>query len=158
MGRAVALARSTLSAFFTGARPISRGNLELIVEYLGGDVAQAEALRRKAVPAWSERGAAGAETVADSLAAQLLPAGALAPGALRPDVLGPDALDAAARLELLVFTTATNELNRPDRLYGRDEVTASIDVLLDAGEHVLLYGLGGSGKTALAATIADRRV
>lgn len=34
MGRAVALAPSTLSAFFTGARLIGRGNLELVVEHL----------------------------------------------------------------------------------------------------------------------------
>ena len=46
MGRAVSLAPSTLSAFFTGARLIGRGSLERLVEHLGGDVEAAERLRR----------------------------------------------------------------------------------------------------------------
>src|SRR5262249_47243435 len=54
LGRAVALAPSTLSAFFTGRRLINRGNLELVVEYLGGNVPYAESLRRRAAPAWAD--------------------------------------------------------------------------------------------------------
>src|SRR5215813_4552247 len=53
IGRDVALAPSTLSAFFTGARLISRGNLELVVSHLGGDVERAERLRRKAATDWN---------------------------------------------------------------------------------------------------------
>jgi hypothetical protein len=49
IGAAVRLAPSTLSAFFTGSRLPTAGNLRLIVTHLGGDVTRAEELRRAAV-------------------------------------------------------------------------------------------------------------
>ncbi|MGH3798270.1 MAG: toll/interleukin-1 receptor domain-containing protein [Pseudonocardiaceae bacterium] len=55
IGRAVSLAPSTLSAFFTGARLISKGYLAFLVEHLGGDTARAERLRRKAATEWNVR-------------------------------------------------------------------------------------------------------
>ncbi|WP_435186941.1 NACHT domain-containing protein [Streptomyces sp. bgisy126] len=51
LGRQVGLAPSTLSPFFTGRRPISRGNLHLVVEALDGDPAKAERLRKRAAAA-----------------------------------------------------------------------------------------------------------
>jgi ABC-type branched-subunit amino acid transport system ATPase component len=39
---------------------------------------------------------------------------------------------------------------------GRDELIGSVETYLKAGERVLLQGLGGSGKTALAATVAAK--
>jgi len=50
IGRAVALARSTVAAFFNGTRLIGRGNLELVVEHLGGDVVHAERFDER--PPW----------------------------------------------------------------------------------------------------------
>ena len=55
MGRAVGLAASTLAPFFTGTRLIGKGNLELLVEFLGGDTAKAERLRKKAAVEWDTR-------------------------------------------------------------------------------------------------------
>jgi tetratricopeptide (TPR) repeat protein len=45
----------------------------------------------------------------------------------------------------------------PRKLIGRDELLAEVGDLLDDNERVLLRGFGGTGKTALAATlVADR--
>ena len=135
MGRAVALAPSTLSAFFTGARIIGRGNLELLIEHLDGDVTHAEMLRRRAATARnSDPSPRRAVTVSAD----------------------PDQ-DSGNRVELIVFEEPVNRLNRPERLIGRDDIVADVHRLLDLGERVLLHGLGGSGKTALAATIGDSR-
>jgi NB-ARC domain/Tetratricopeptide repeat len=144
MGKEVALAPSTLSAFFTGTRLISRGNLELLVSHLGGDVERAEQLRRKAVTAWY---AAGAHRPASGTAGHDVP---------KPTPV--DESQAAERVDVIVYDTPVNKLNRPEQLLGRADLSAQVHTLLDAGQRVLLYGLAGSGKTALAATVADARV
>jgi tetratricopeptide (TPR) repeat protein len=133
IGRAVALAPSTLSGFFTAARRISRGNLELIVEHLGGDVAHAETLRRAAAAEWDGRPAERRSRT-----------GAALPG------------EPAARLEVVLFDSSVNTLNRPEHLIGRDHLAAELQRLLAERRRVLLHGMGGAGKTALAATVADR--
>jgi DNA-binding SARP family transcriptional activator/energy-coupling factor transporter ATP-binding protein EcfA2 len=46
----------------------------------------------------------------------------------------------------------------PEKLVGRDDLVGSIEACLHKGERVLLQGLGGSGKTALAATVAARHL
>jgi tetratricopeptide (TPR) repeat protein len=43
-------------------------------------------------------------------------------------------------------------------LIGRKELCDSIHTFLDQSKHVLLHGLAGAGKTALAATIADEHI
>src|SRR2546421_1737034 len=48
VAKAVGLVAGTVSAFFTGARPIGPERLAAIVEYLGGDARHAEKLRRAA--------------------------------------------------------------------------------------------------------------
>lgn len=58
IGRATALAPSTLSGYFTGRRLITRGALELLAMYLGGDPAKAERLRRRAATERNNRGTA----------------------------------------------------------------------------------------------------
>jgi len=136
IGRALALAPSTLSAFFTGARLISRGNLELLVEHLEGDMRHAELLRRRAAAEWM--GGNGSEQ--------------------RPVMLSELDISSGSRLDIVVYAAPVNTLNRPDRLVGRDDLIDRVDQLLDGNERVMLHGLGGSGKTALAATVADRRV
>jgi tetratricopeptide (TPR) repeat protein len=158
IGREVALAPSTLSAFFTGARLISRGNLELVVSHLGGDAERAERLRRKAATAWNaERGTTRGP----------YDAGELRRGPARAVTVGPVAAqpaaamvptDASDRLDIILFDAPVNKLNRPDQLLGRESLITDVARLLDSGEAVLLYGLAGSGKTAAAATIADRWV
>ena len=44
----------------------------------------------------------------------------------------------------------------PSKLIGRDELLSKVDSLLTENERVLLHGFGGAGKTALAATLADK--
>jgi len=158
IGREVALAPSTLSAFFTGARLISKGNLELVVEHLAGDVEKAEKLRKKAAPAWNaERESQRGLGEAGELRAPSVQGGAVesAESQSAPLVVPSDA---TARLDIVLFDSPVNKLNRPAELLGREPLMADVDRLLDQGEAVLLYGLGGSGKTAAAATISDRRV
>ncbi len=46
----------------------------------------------------------------------------------------------------------------PRRLIGRDDLIDEIEMLLEDGARVLLQGLGGSGKSALAATIAAQYI
>lgn len=55
MGGAVGLAASTVAPFFTGTRLISEGNLKLLVQYLDGDTAKAERLRKKSAVEWDTR-------------------------------------------------------------------------------------------------------
>lgn len=52
----------------------------------------------------------------------------------------------------------TGNLRRPPRLFGFLNTVPEINSYLDQGEHVLITGYGGTGKTALAATIADMRI
>jgi tetratricopeptide (TPR) repeat protein len=201
IGKALALAPSTLSAFFTGARLIGRGNLELLVEHLDGDVGEAEKLRRRASAAWHDAVPTPAGIVAvPSLAgivAAPTPAGTVAAAtsiavaagsteatsaatstvtsstttAVMSLAMAADQTTAAAttypvvppaasgsRLDIVCYTTPTNTLNRPDQLIGRSAMADRVDTLLDSGRRVMLHGMGGAGKTALAATIADRRV
>ena len=47
---------------------------------------------------------------------------------------------------------------QPETLFGRDELVAEVNGLLDKGKRVLLQGFGGMGKTALAAYIASDRI
>jgi tetratricopeptide (TPR) repeat protein len=136
IGRALALAPSTLSAFFTGARLIGRGNLELLVEHLEGDTRHAEILRRKAVASWEGRAADHTPVV--------------------PAVEFPD--ETGSRLDIVRYNSPVNTLNRPERLIGRDDLAEHVHQLLDDGGRVMLHGLAGSGKTALAAAIADQRI
>ncbi|MBO3740155.1 AfsR/SARP family transcriptional regulator [Actinoplanes flavus] len=65
---------------------------------------------------------------------------------------------AAARLDLVVYRTPGNRLNRPAELVGRHEPVAEVNAALDDGRPVLLHGLAGMGKTAIAATVADERL
>src|SRR5262249_17929909 len=117
MGRAVALAPSTLSAFFTGKRMISQGNLELLVVHLGGDTQRAERLRRKAATAWnSGRGEQTRPPVPRARSGRRL-------GDLLPDP-ADGSLEAApsdmARLDIVVFDGPDNLVNRPSQLVGRE--------------------------------------
>lgn len=49
-------------------------------------------------------------------------------------------------------------ITKPVKLFGHSRLLPQIDKLLDEGKHVLLTGYGGTGKTALAATLADNRL
>jgi DNA-binding SARP family transcriptional activator/ABC-type lipoprotein export system ATPase subunit len=55
----------------------------------------------------------------------------------------------------LVLRDATTIPYKADRLFGREPILAEIQTQLQNGERILLQGLGGSGKTALAAAIAE---
>jgi tetratricopeptide (TPR) repeat protein len=154
IGRAVALAPSTLSAFFTGARLIGRGNLELVVEHLGGEIELAESLRRKAATAWNT----ARESPADAGDVGEMSQQAIVDSARGGPAPVDASWDAPSRLDIVLYDSPVNKLNRPAELLGRESLMAEVDGLLDQGEQILLYGLGGGGKTAAAATIADRRV
>lgn len=49
-------------------------------------------------------------------------------------------------------------LHKPSQLIGRDSQITQLCDHLVSGDHVLLTGYGGTGKTALAATVADARI
>src|SRR5262245_3151788 len=59
---------------------------------------------------------------------------------------------------LLDVYDAPEDKRRPPELIGREPLIDEINSALDARKRVLLHGLGGNGKTALAATVADGRV
>ncbi len=140
IAKAVGLVAGTVSAFFTGARPIGPERLAAIVEYLGGDAQYAEKLRRAAATVRNDRRAGRP--------------------AARSDLGWTAAVDAdsTTRLDVILFDTAMNRLNQPELMVGRQHMIETVNAWLDANGRVLLYGLGGAGKTALAATIADRRI
>jgi tetratricopeptide (TPR) repeat protein len=50
------------------------------------------------------------------------------------------------------------KIHRPRQLFGREELLAEANFLLDKVNRVLLCGFTGLGKTALAATIVDKRI
>jgi tetratricopeptide (TPR) repeat protein len=150
IGKAVGLVAGTVSAFFTGARPIGPERLAAIVEYLGGDAKHGEKLRRAAA---TDRNDRRVERPA--------PAPAPAPAPVpRADLGWTSAVDAdsTTRLDVILFDTAVNRLNQPELMVGRQHMIETVNAWLDANGRVLLYGLGGAGKTSLAATIADRRI
>jgi DNA-binding SARP family transcriptional activator/energy-coupling factor transporter ATP-binding protein EcfA2 len=64
---------------------------------------------------------------------------------------------ALARLDAILYEKPENR-NRPERLFGRQEMVEQVNLLLDQGKQVLLSGMAGAGKTALAATISDQRI
>ncbi len=146
IAKAVGLVAGTVSAFFTGARPIGPERLKAVVEYLGGDTGHAEKLRRAAATSRNDRRAGRPAAVASPV--------------LRPDLGWTAAVDAdsTTRLDVILFDSAVNRLNRPELMVGRQDTIETVSSWLDVGGRVLLYGLGGAGKTALAATIADRRI
>ena len=134
IGKAVGLVAGTVSAFFTGARPIGPERLQAIVAFLDGDPAHAEVLRRAAATVRNDR-----RSVPEK------------PGW----TAGPEG---TTRLDVILFDTAVNRLNRPELMVGRQRMIEAVSSRLDDGGRVLLHGLGGAGKTAIAATIADRSV
>jgi len=52
----------------------------------------------------------------------------------------------------------SGNVRKPSALFGFDALIHEIDQQLDQGQHVLITGYGGTGKTALAATVADQRI
>ena len=72
--------------------------------------------------------------------------------------LPPTEPDAPGAQSALVLRAADDVPSRPDKLIGRDALLADVNALLDRGQRVLLQGLGGMGKTSLAAEIAARRI
>lgn len=148
IAKAVGLVSGTVSAFFTGARPIGPERLRAVVEYLGGDVEWAEKLRRAAA---TERN--------DRRGEQPAPTPSAASPAVRSEAGWAAAeADGTTRLDVILFDAAANKLNRPELMVGRQRIIETVNAWLDAAGRVLLHGLGGAGKTALAATIADRRI
>src|SRR4051794_6195494 len=137
ISKAVGLVPGTVSAFFTGARPIGPERLAAIVDCLGGDRGKAERLRRAAATDRNDRRAGAAPKPRGWTAA-------VAEG------------DGTTRLDVILFDAATNRLNRPELMVGRQGVIEEVGAALAAGGRVLLHGLGGAGKTAIAATVADR--
>ncbi|RIK34866.1 MAG: hypothetical protein DCC55_32035, partial [Chloroflexi bacterium] len=49
-------------------------------------------------------------------------------------------------------------VDAPRQLIGRDYLLVRIHAALDRGSRLLLYGLAGVGKTAIAAVVADQRI
>ncbi len=64
----------------------------------------------------------------------------------------------SGELDAVLATLPDDVPGRPEKLIGRDDLMIEVNSLLDKGKRVLLQGMGGMGKTALAATIAADRV
>jgi len=64
----------------------------------------------------------------------------------------------AARGRALLYRRAEDIPAKPAILFGRDEMLEAAGGFLEDARHVLLTGYGGTGKSALAATIAARRI
>ena len=62
------------------------------------------------------------------------------------------------QLDVVLYERPENRFNRPERLVGRQQLLGQINQALDLGKPVLVYGMAGTGKTAVAATIADGRL
>jgi tetratricopeptide (TPR) repeat protein len=56
------------------------------------------------------------------------------------------------------FYEKADKVYKPEQLFGRYDLLFKVVALLDEAKRVLLFGFGGVGKTALAATIADQRI
>jgi tetratricopeptide (TPR) repeat protein len=139
IGKNVKLATTTVWGYFAGVRLVPEEHLPRLITFLGGEVGLATRLLRTARTARNE---GTAEVVPQAV--------------VEPQQTGP--ADDTTRLDIWIFTAATNRTNRPSLIVGREEIINSVNVWIDGGERVLLYGLGGCGKTAVAATIADRRI
>jgi tetratricopeptide (TPR) repeat protein len=62
---------------------------------------------------------------------------------------------APRKFDVVVYETVGN-IHKPEKLFGRDHLVSQVNKLLEKPGRVLLFGLAGAGKTALAATIADQ--
>lgn len=60
--------------------------------------------------------------------------------------------------ESIVATIPYQIPNRPKTLIGRDNLLHQVQEQLDNGQNVILQGFPGTGKTAIAATIASRHI
>lgn len=77
---------------------------------------------------------------------------------LRPLVSWPDVVPGLPRESALQIYTRESTFAPRLQLIGRDYLVADIDALLDAGRQVLLYGVGGIGKTSVAQAVVKRRL
>lgn len=151
IGNAVALSPNTISPFFTGARLINRGNLELLVEYLGGDTISAEALRKKAAVEWNDAQASAQNPPRQTIQREvdpLSPATSGRNGAAYTPVVVPKQLPNPPRW----FVGRVDELDR---------LTQNLSIASDGRRGVALsaiVGVGGVGKTALALQWAHQNV
>ncbi len=64
----------------------------------------------------------------------------------------------AGDLTALLLEAEYDVPSRPRRLFGRETLIPDIQARLDAGERVLLQGVGGIGKTSLAAEVVAARL
>ena len=124
--KATGIAPSTVSQYFTGTRMITGGNLELLVDFLGGDTVKAEKLRRKAVTAWDSRPAPSSDS--------------------------GEAVGTAAVTRELVGVLPS----KADCLQRREAFQELVG-MVSAAQTAVLSGLGGVGKTQLAAGLARQQ-
>jgi DNA-binding SARP family transcriptional activator len=61
---------------------------------------------------------------------------------------------AVGHITAAIFKSPEMVLNRPRRFFGRNELVVHVLDLLQAGEPVMLTGMGGIGKTSTAAVVA----
>lgn len=120
ISKATGIAASNVSQYFTGTRMITKGSLQILIDYLDGDPVKAERLRRKAAPTWKNRPSPAAETSSRTGPKRHL-IGSI-PGAA-------DCLQPREHLSTLALTKS-------------------------GAATAVLSGMGGSGKTQLAAALA----
>jgi serine/threonine protein kinase len=59
------------------------------------------------------------------------------------------------KVSITLYKHREDIIGRPSELFGRKDLLRTIKPLLRGKKHLLLHGLGGAGKTALAATVAE---
>ncbi len=65
----------------------------------------------------------------------------------------------ASKSKRAILTKIAEDIpSRPEKLIGRNELLKEVEESLRTGERILLHGFGGTGKTALAATVATRHL
>jgi tetratricopeptide (TPR) repeat protein len=66
--------------------------------------------------------------------------------------------DAPGDVTALLLETDYDVPSRPRKLIGRGQLLDELQALLDQNEHILLQGIGGIGKTSLAAEVTGARL
>jgi tetratricopeptide (TPR) repeat protein len=74
---------------------------------------------------------------------------------LRPQVAWPNVAAVQPQENFPIYYQEPGIVNRPPQLFGRQMLLDQIGAFVTGGQQVLLHGMIGSGKTALATTIAD---
>lgn len=147
MGDAIGLSSSGIQPYFAGTRLISKGNLQLLVNHLGGDVSRAERLRKMAATEWNDS-RRRRETPIDINAKSSVTSFTRAEQVSRGRAWSvPRQLPASPRW----FVGREAEMRRLNDILDRQQRGATVGISA-------IGGMGGIGKTALALHWAHQNI